>query len=108
MPVKFSTLSSTPRYIYIYIYTHANSPITNTMGNCLQACPRAEFVLESTFCTQYKITKRLGLYLENLSLETMDFVLGRRQSFSLECLAADGSCAVQNQYTGFVKQKNLD
>ena len=34
MPVKFSTLSSTPRYIYIYIYTHANSPITNTMGNC--------------------------------------------------------------------------
>ena len=74
----------------------------------LQACPRAEFVLGSTFCTQYKITKRLGLYLENLSSATMDFVLGRRQSFMVEGLAADGACTVQNQYTGFVKQKNLD
>ena len=62
--------------------------------NILQACPRAEFVLESTFCTQYKITKRLGLYLENLYLDTMEFVLGRRQSFTLEGLAADGSRAV--------------
>ena len=60
----------------------------------LQACPRAEVVLESTFCTQYKITKRLGLYLKNLYLDTMKFVLGRRPSFTLEGLAADGSRAV--------------